>query len=210
MLQSLYQKVFRICWCHDLWVCSIFLSTSSWYCICVCSSFTVYVFACTCFSWFFASATWRYFSQMHQCQYGCQLKISESYTLIAKKYVSESVPVKTVLLFNHQHFPLILMFPLPFEKVNNLALIIIFQTLFPMIILTHSFVSLLILLFRVYTEVLWGGFIGAYLEAGHEWNGSSDFSRNLRVAVGTHRCYYFGMSLGLYFEVSRRWISGSL
>jgi len=38
----------------------------------------------------------------------------------------------------------------------------------------------------------------------------SCFSKNLRVGVCIHRWYYCEMSLSIYFEVSPRWISGSL
>ena len=53
-----------------------------------------------------------------------------------------AIPSPIDVLLHHQHLPLILIFSLPFEKVNGLALIILFRTLFLMIILTSLFVSL--------------------------------------------------------------------
>jgi len=53
-----------------------------------------------------------------------------------------AIPSLIDVLLHHQHLSLILIFPLPFEKVNGFTLIILFRTLFLMIILTSLFVSL--------------------------------------------------------------------
>jgi len=74
-------------------------------------------------------------------------KISNMFTLIGKKFLSLNqfrlTPLQwKVHLLNHQHLPLILMFLLPYIKVNGLILFIIFPNLCPMIVLIPLFVSL--------------------------------------------------------------------
>jgi len=68
-------------------------------------------------------------------------------TLVTKRFLPlnqfQPTLLKTVLLLNHQCLPLTLISSLPFVNVTDLSLIILFQSLFPMIILTPPFVSLL-------------------------------------------------------------------
>ena len=80
-------------------------------------------------------------SHLHQNQFG----ISDTSTLISKRFLSlnqlQLTPLlQTVLLFSHQYLSLILISPLLFVKITGLALIVLFQSPFFMIILTPLFV----------------------------------------------------------------------
>jgi len=76
-----------------------------------------------------------------------QEKISDMSILIDKKFLPlnrfRPLPLQwKVHLLNRQYFSLILMFLLPFAKVNSLVLIILSLILFHMMILLHLFTSL--------------------------------------------------------------------
>ena len=119
-----------------------------------------------------------------------QFRISDRSKVIVKKFLLLNqfwpTPLQRMVLLNHQHLPLILIFLLPFEKASDLALIILFQILFPKIIFTLFFVSLLYLCLLSLYPSLVKRFIGTCLEAGHVWgDGCSGFSRNLGVLVST-------------------------
>ena len=86
-----------------------------------------------------------------------------------------------VHFLSHQRLHLILMFLLPSTKVKSPVLTILFAILFPMIVLIPLFISLPFI-FYIYTQVIWGGYIGTCLEAGHGWGDvCSCFSKNLGV-----------------------------
>ena len=137
------------------------------------------------------------------------LRVSDTSILIGKKFMPlcqfRRIPPFQWKVLNHQRLPLTLMSLLSSAKVNGPALIILSPILFFMIVLILFLLVCPVFVFYIYTQVIWGCYIGTCLKTSYGWrNEWSCFSTNLGVRFCTHGCCYCGLSLGLHFEVSPR------